>query len=341
MSRQANILFIHSSFSGNDFGLRNSLSRDASYQQLICSLLTHSIYTKEGFESLGRQLAAVANQAYLSRQMDAVEKVSQLILALPVSDGLRCIARYYHALRKKDNGDFEGARHLLERVLEEAPLRYKARALHSIGATYLHSSQVEASRPFFLEAGKAAFNSDLFTLVGSQKMIAVARSIDGDHKQALSDLERLFPMVRAIAKDYPAFYYEFLNSLAVELGEVGRISEAEAAVRIALASPFAAAYPEFSETRDEIAAKRISATHSVVAVSATPHTETLTQPQLERKTKRINRLKLSWPARRKTFVQTSLTAIAACKSVAHNHLTQITLDRVRKCVKPRSPPAFC
>jgi tetratricopeptide (TPR) repeat protein len=112
--------------------------------------------------------------------MDAVEQTSKLMLALPTSDHLKSVAWYYQALCTKHNGDFEGARKLLERVLEEAPSRYKARALLSIGATYFDSGEVGSSMPFYLAAGQAAHNYDPVTLIGSQQAIAVIRSIYGD-----------------------------------------------------------------------------------------------------------------------------------------------------------------
>jgi tetratricopeptide (TPR) repeat protein len=338
MKKQANILFIKSSSSGDGLGLRRALSRETYYQQLIGSLLTRSVNTKEGFETLGRQLANIAGNAYLSRQMDAVEQVSELMLALPTSNHLKSVAWYYHALSTKHNGDFKGARQILECMLESAPAQYKARALLSIGATYFDSGEVELSLPFYLAAGRAASQHDPVTLIESQQGLAIVRSIHGDHKQALAHLERIFPLVRSIAKHCPMLFYSFLNSLAVELGQMGRISEAEAAVGIALASPFAAAYPEISETRDEIAAKRQSATHSVVAVGAAPLPDTSSQflPRRNRESRRPFRL--IWLARLKSSIQISVTA-AARKPIARFELIHRLLAKASNDSRPRAPPA--
>src|SRR6185436_7592153 len=113
---------------------------------------------------------------------------------------------------------------------------------------------IDTALPYYIMAGKDAAKGDLATLIESQRMTAVVRSINGDHKQALADLEKLFSPVRAISRYFPVLYYELLNSLAVELAEVGRLAEAEAALSIALSSSFASAYPEWAETRDEILA---------------------------------------------------------------------------------------
>jgi hypothetical protein len=47
----------------------------------------------------------------------------------------------------------------------------------------------------------------------------------------------------------PHVYYDYMNSFAVELCEVGRLEEAKNVSLIVLASPFAPAYPEWRETR--------------------------------------------------------------------------------------------
>jgi tetratricopeptide (TPR) repeat protein len=266
INKQANILFIPTSIGGNRAEPQDALNQQGYFQQLIYASLARSKYTIEGFRLLGEQLSTIARHAYLAKQMDAVEQVSQLMLALPLSDQLESVARYYEALCTWRRGDRDAARRSLERVAEESPQQYRARALQIIGLTYHECGDVDAACPFYVAAGRAAVNCDLLAAAESQEMIAVVRSTHGDHKQALADLENLFPLVRALGKYYPSSYYDLLNNLAVELGEVGRIAEAEAACAITLASPLAVLHPNWSETRDEIATKRQSATPSVVAV---------------------------------------------------------------------------
>jgi hypothetical protein len=60
--------------------------------------LARGLYTREGFELLGRQLATITRHAYFARQMDAVEQASQLMLALPLSKEQTTTARYYQAI---------------------------------------------------------------------------------------------------------------------------------------------------------------------------------------------------------------------------------------------------
>lgn len=81
--------------------------------------------------------------------------------------------------------------------------------------------------------------------------IAIIKSLEANHKDALSDLKSWSPLVNLVAKQKPFFFYLYHNELAIELGELGHIAEAKAACSVALASPFASAYPEWTETRQE------------------------------------------------------------------------------------------
>ena len=171
-------------------------------------------------------------------------------------------------------------------------------------------------------------------------MTAVVRSIYGDHQQSLNDLERLFPIVQVFARHCPAFYSEFLNSYAVELGEVGRIAEAQNVCAITLASPFAAAYPEYAQTRDELAAKRTAATPSIIAVPATtPEIVSELQPQVETKPEPARaRSTILLKLRRLYFLSRVLTT--ADHVGIHFVSTRTIRDRFTESILPRGPPAL-
>ncbi len=340
MNRQANTLFIPSSISSDQTGQQTPIKQNDYLQQLIRGLLTRHIYTIEGFQHLGRQLAAIIRQAHLARQLDVVEQVTQVMLALPISDELKNVGLFFQAKSLSWQKDFNRARQILESVVEKATPKYEARALQCIGATYFESGQPGAALPFYLSAGKIAADCDLVTVVESQKMTAVVRSIHGDHKQALALLENLFPLVRAIGKYYPATYYDFLNSLAVELGEVGRINEAKAACSIALASPFAPAYPEWTETHDELEAKRTSATPSVITFSQAPEAKPGQELEPEENAAQLKAIAFSWLADNQTS-QRAITTIAVDAAIDHNESTRTTLDQLGKSIRTRAPPAPC
>jgi hypothetical protein len=87
--------------------------------------------------------------------------------------------------------------------------------------------------------------------------------MEGFHQQALKDMENLYALARY---SQPVVFFDYLNSLAVELGEVGRMQEARHVARTVLASPFAFAYPEWRATAEELKA----ANRASVFIGASP-----------------------------------------------------------------------
>jgi len=239
------------------------------YQQSAVLWLMQRAGAQEDFSQLGRKLVALAEHAYSLRQMDTVDQASQLLLNLPISHQDVNIGRYYYALCLQRQYRYAEAGALFARIAEEASSLYRARALMSFGANSFYMGDFHSALPLYVEAGRVAAHnwSDPFTAVHTQKMVAVLKSLDGDHRGALGHLENLFPLVRAVSSSHPSLYYDYLNSLAVELMEVGRLEEAQNASQKALASPFAAAYPEWRETREEIGLRGHRAARSVAAVN--------------------------------------------------------------------------
>ena len=336
MNTQAKILFIPSSSSGDSFAQYSSINNDY-YQRLIRAALARGISAAEEIEHTGYQLASIARDAYLAHRMDAVEKASQLMLALPISHQLRTVARFYDRLGTMEQRDFEGTRHVAELVFEEAMPQHRARALQSIGATYYDQGRVDEALPFYLAATREAAGCDLVTMVQSQYMAAAVRSIHGDHRQALDSLEKLFPLVRLVGRQHPPIYYDYLNSLAVELGFVGRLDEAHAALNIALASPFASAYPNWAETREELETQRTRATPSIVAISQRAEAARPAQVQRQPEARRLRALAASWPPGGKN---TPIEPSPDTSTISlHPVVTGIPLSRTCRSIRPRAPPA--
>ncbi len=210
-----------------------------------------------------------------------------------------------------------------------------------MGANHHDKGQLDEALKFQLEALRVASDKNahgLRTTLLAHLGIAIIRSLAGDHKGALAILESLSPLVRIVRQQSPLYFYFYHNELAVEFGELDRIAEAEAACAIALASPFAPAYPEWSETRDEIAAKRQSATPSIVAVNRAPDADPSPRVAQQRKPQRSRSVSPKWLASERTSVQRASITIVVSAVVTHDGLTQSTVDRVRISIRPRAPP---
>jgi hypothetical protein len=164
--------------------------------------------------------------------------------------------------------------------------------------------------------------------------ISIIKSLDGDHKGALSDLRGLSPLVNLVSKQTPFYFYFYCNDLAVVLGELGYIGEAKSTVDIALASPYAPLYPNWTETRLELEAKRTSATPSVIAFSR-PSEVPAPQTQPSRKPNRV--VVFWWLGITGNALQLALVPFAGLMARAGEARREI-LELLVRSIRPRAPP---
>ena len=247
----------------------NQIGYSRFYQQIV-SIITKGLSGSRELSEYADELVALADHAYVVRHMETVARVSQALLALPQIPKYESVGRYYKALRMGRLGNLADAVVLLEQVAEQAPPLFRARALMSLGGFSYARGDLQSALRFYVEAGRAGKHRkhfDPLVTTQSHRMIAALKGEDGDHRRSLDDLEKIFPLARAVAREYPPLLSDYLNSYAVELAATGRIEEARNVSEIVLASPYAHAYPEWRETRDEIATKVRSASPGVVGFS--------------------------------------------------------------------------
>ena len=136
-----------------------------------------------------------------------------------------------------------------------------------IAQTLRHRGEYAPALRLCLEAMKLSQKwNDNVAYYDAQIELAIIQSSLSNHNDSLELLDRAFPLIRAIAGRRPARYYDYFNSRAVELNEVGRVEEARINVEFALASPFAPGYPEWHDTRDEIGRRGCRSARSVVTI---------------------------------------------------------------------------
>jgi hypothetical protein len=325
----------------SSLGLTDSeivVSRDGLLRHIVAGHLAQTVHSRKLFGKLANQLIAFAEQAYIVRNLPALEEASQILMNLPV-DAARQIGTYYYSLAINRKGQRDQAETLLGKVANDGPVTYRARAIQSLGGNLHDKGKLDEALRLQLEALRAASDRDadgFQTTLKAHFEIAIVRSLDGDHSGALSHFEKLWPIVNHITRQNPLYFYLYHNAIAVELGEVGRFEEAEAACKIALASPFAAAYPEWSETRDEIAAKRQAASRSVVAIHHAPEAKRAPQAKSQLNAKPVVSFVSGYQASDKDFFQRSVLTIPATATITLNAVS--ILDRVLICIGPRAPP---
>jgi len=317
-----------------------AVGRRGLLEHLVASHLAETVQSQELFAKLTDDLIRLAEQALVIRKVDALEEVSQVLINLPV-DAAREIGAYYYALAINRKGHTEEAKTLLQRVADNAPITYRARAIQTLGGIHHASGLLDEALRFQLEALRAASDRNahgLQTRLMAGFEVWIIKSLDGDHKGALSGLRSLSPLVNLVSEEKPFYFYLQCSELAIELGELGHLAEAEETLEIALRSPYASAYPNWAETRQELAAKRTSATPSVVPVRQTAEgiPASRTEPQHSQKPDRV--LAFCRLIIKGTAFQITLILIAGFKAVADRPIRIDILDQLGRYFRARAPP---
>lgn len=216
------------------------------------------------------QLAQAAEASYYLRDIESQRELGLLLqtCAYPFNQ----IGKYYESIYLFRTGQHQKARQLLESVAESAPAQYRSKALLSLSAVEAHIGCFEESLRLRLQLSSSS-GIDLVTVIEAQRGIAALRSMEGEHRAALRDLERFLPLAHIIGKRGHPAYINFLNSYAYELFEAHRMVEAEQVSNVIASSPLFAKYPEWQETVAEIKSKRKRS--SVVSITHPPEIQPL------------------------------------------------------------------
>lgn len=229
------------------------------------------IITKKALCDFAENLTALADKAYFRRDLVALGQISQALINLPLPDQYHHRGIYYRGLLIKRQGRFDEARRLQEGLSETAPPEYRARAMLAAGAIAFDSGDLQSALSLSFEANRFFHHRDCrnhLIAIDSSRMIAVVKSVEGEHQTALRILENLAPLARFVGHKHPVVWHALHNSLAVELTELGRFEEARRHCNIALASPFVSAYPEWQETARTLAEKTRPATRLLLTIGS-------------------------------------------------------------------------
>ena len=253
----------------NTFFISPPLAKYAGfYQELLRDI--------GNYRQLGDRLIHLVDQAHTFRQFDIVSELGKILSSFPIKQ-YQSIGHYYLAVACNScgKGDLDKAKSMFELVADNASDRYRAKALLSLAAVSSHAGDTESQFRFLLESAKVS--CDLSTRVKSLLGVAVYKSVEGYHKQSLKDLENLYPLARL---SQPIVFFDYLNSLAVELSKAGRNYEARNIIRPVIASPFSSFYPEWQETAQELKEPNrsfLSVSHSLPDIERR-HVELETKP---------------------------------------------------------------
>jgi tetratricopeptide (TPR) repeat protein len=335
-NRQAKILFIPTSWGSES-------PRVSEIVQLL-SLVARDkmIRMAEGLKTSRRKICYIATNAILARDFTTLRAATDALIGLRTLDQVDGGARYFESWCLRFHGNLNEARDLLEDVVE-TDAAYRARALQSLGWIHFERALTDEALRFYAAATHIPSDHHLLVLTQSQRLTAVVRAAQGDHIAALKELERLSPLARAASRYYPSAYYEYLNSVAVELGEVGRIAEAKRLCSITLASPYAAAYPGWTETKRELDSNQPDRTVCLIAVDRIPESDQPKTKQAAPKQRPATCSRLCRPLRYFVAFQRAIDS-SSYRSTRRGDLAQsnsLAIARFFNSIAPRGPPNSC
>src|ERR1044072_9234223 len=213
------------------------------------------------FQHLGNKLVKETEIAQAFRRTSTVEELGSVLSNLPLR-GFRLAGQYFLAWCDYRKG--KDVRLEIEKVIEQSDT-FRAKAFLTLSVL----QEIHGEYELGLQSCQAAIscNPSPSIITQATRGIAILKSREGFNKSALKDLTMISPIVRYAD---PMNYCQYLNSLAVELGEIGRIEEAQNICRIILASPYAFAYPEWRETWQDLALRGYKSRSSVPIIRTIP-----------------------------------------------------------------------
>ena len=221
--------------------------------------------------TLANNLVNAAEHAYTFRNMDILPHISAALMSITTENEYSMIGEYYWALwltsRGREHQAKAGA--IFDRLAGCAPPTYKAKALLSLGTMHVSKGDLISALHFYRDAANIASQRDIRTAAHAQKMIAVTQSMGGDNKTALKVLDSIDPLVNLISTQYPVIRYDYLNTRAIVLMDLGRLKEAAQVSAVSASSSFSQYYREFRETYYEVSARDLEPSRSTVLCTLT------------------------------------------------------------------------
>ncbi|MGH9762878.1 MAG: hypothetical protein ACREAC_18805, partial [Blastocatellia bacterium] len=225
---------------------------DSSLREFVdVAALCAVLKSQNQIDDFARRLVTLARRARVKRNKDNVNSLSRVILELPANEKVRNAGLYYSAFSLKSDRRFNDAERTVLQALENLEPSYVPRALLEVASLRFDAGDLREADGLYDLAARMAAPSDPLTFYQSCRMRSVIRAIEGDHQGALNDFRSLWPLARTLAS--PGLEQGLLNSIALELGEIGRVEEATRIIDPLVSSPLAASFPEWHLTKADLA----------------------------------------------------------------------------------------
>lgn len=208
---------------------------------------------------LANLLISFAETATGFKDWEVRGKMGEMLMTLSLPEA-RQIGAYYQALTRYQRGEKDQSYVDVEKLIDNVPPVYSARIVQTLGRLHHEKGNFDEAIKMHIEAHRSALNESKYNLQAAliaELQLSCILSDLGYNKASLSKLENAWPLVKLVSKQNSYYFYMYHNELAVELVALGRLNEALAASKIALASPYAQFYKEWHETGEEILQKTL------------------------------------------------------------------------------------
>lgn len=193
----------------------------------------------------------IAEIAYGQRDVESLKQAGWHLIRLSLQQASDA-GMYFLAIAARRQGRREEARAMLQQVAASATPRFVARAIQALGTIEHEENRPDEALRLYVKAASIAGEADSAAFINAQFQFSSIKSLAGDHQHSLDDLEKLWPYVSAVARDYPHIFFAYHNELAYELAQVGKLDAAQQVIQVAINSPLADNYPEWQETAADI-----------------------------------------------------------------------------------------
>ena len=216
-----------------------------------------------------RELIGKAECAYSLRQLEIVHRIGQRLEELE----FQIEGEYYCALaaNSRGSGNLSYSNKAFERISNTDNLEYRAKATTALAFNARLQGDFDSAIRLHHEAFRMLhYKPSPLALVQNQKNLAVVLSMQGCHAESFRLLESVSPIVSTLGLRIPVLVPDHLNSLAVELSEIGRVEEANQANSITLASPYLPYYDEWLDTKRDLQSKKAQRESEAVILVGLP-----------------------------------------------------------------------
>jgi tetratricopeptide (TPR) repeat protein len=240
-----------------------------------------------------KSLAIQARQAFSLRDYARQSLIASRLSQLPGRFG--DWGQYHRALSsiRNGNGDVNKAALVMSGLSGSSDPALASLALVTLASIADFEGAAQESMRLAAEAVRTAGACDSpLPRMEAYNVLSLALSNQGEHERAFSVLKSIEPYARMVGMVYPAYAADYCNSLAVELGNLGKKDDAIHFSRIALANPISRLYPEWAETNQALLPPRQTSKTFTFASWLEPG-ESITYPAKKERLKNVSNLQPS------------------------------------------------